>query len=165
MASRADEDENEHQDDVDAVLHASRALVGIAARSLQLPDDVTLAQYRALVLLAGRGQQPIGELAAGLAIHPSTATRLVDRLVAKELVERVAPGEATDDRRHTPVRLAPSGARLVAGVTSRRRRELGAVLARLDAKARAQLQVSMTTFAEAAGEIADASWELGWELE
>ena len=37
----------------DAVLVASRALVGVAARSLaETEDTVTLVQYRALVLLA-----------------------------------------------------------------------------------------------------------------
>ena len=40
----------------DAVLGASRALVAVAARSLAtVAEDVTLAQYRALIELAARG--------------------------------------------------------------------------------------------------------------
>jgi DNA-binding Lrp family transcriptional regulator len=71
----------------DAVLTASRALVGVAARSLAVVDpEVTLPQYRALVVLASRGPRLVGELAEALVIHPSTATRLCDRLVAKKLV-------------------------------------------------------------------------------
>ena len=49
----------------DAVLVASRALVGIAARSLAAVEDtVTLVQYRALVLLASRGEMNVGTLAS-----------------------------------------------------------------------------------------------------
>jgi len=41
---------------VDTVLAASRALVAVAARSLAAAgDEVTLPQYRALVVLAARG--------------------------------------------------------------------------------------------------------------
>jgi len=41
---------------VDAVLSASRVLVAVAARSLSgVAEDVTLTQYRSLVVLASRG--------------------------------------------------------------------------------------------------------------
>ncbi len=41
---------------VDAVLSASRVLVAIAARSLaDVGEEVTLTQYRSLVVLASRG--------------------------------------------------------------------------------------------------------------
>src|SRR4029077_10764902 len=66
----------------DAVLRASRVLVSVAARSLAGVDhDVPLPQYRALVVLASRGPQRPTELAEALAVHPSTVTRLCDRLV------------------------------------------------------------------------------------
>ncbi|MGH3283480.1 MAG: MarR family winged helix-turn-helix transcriptional regulator [Streptosporangiaceae bacterium] len=69
---------------VDTVLAASRALVAVAARSLAAAgDEVTLPQYRALVVLAARGPQGTAELAAALAVNPSTATRMCDRLVRK----------------------------------------------------------------------------------
>ena len=65
---------------VDAVLAASRALVGVAAASISvLGDEVTLPQFRALVLVSdGRATAP-GDLAVALGIHPSNATRVVDR--------------------------------------------------------------------------------------
>src|SRR5690348_13934892 len=74
---------------VDTVLAASRALVAVAARSLAAAgDEVTLPQYRALVVLATRGPQGTAELAAALAVNPSTATRMCDRLVRKGLIRR-----------------------------------------------------------------------------
>ena len=48
---------------VDTVLAASRALVAVAARSLAAAgDEVTLPQYRALVVLAAQGPQGTAEL-------------------------------------------------------------------------------------------------------
>src|SRR5437868_15225897 len=76
-------------DAVAQALVASRALVGVAARSLSaLEADVTLPQYRALVLLSSRGEQNVSALADALGIHPSTATRLCDRLLNKGLIDR-----------------------------------------------------------------------------
>ena len=67
---------------MDAVLRASRALVAVAARSIaQAGDSVTLPQYRALVALAARGPQRVTDLAEELGVHPSSATRMCDRLV------------------------------------------------------------------------------------
>ena len=113
----------------DAVLTASRALVGVAARSLAVVDsEVTLPQYRALVVLASRGPRLVGELAEALGIHPSTATRLCDRLVAKKLVTRT-PGR--DNRRETTISLSVKGRRLVDRVTVLRRREIEAIVERV----------------------------------
>ena len=150
---------------VDALLRASRALVGIAAQSLDLPDDVTLPQFRVLVLLASRGEQRIGELALELAVHPSTATRMVDRLEAKRLVHRVTPRGQGEDRREMLVEVESAGAALVARVNRRRRRALAEIVDRLPRRQRGAVTAAMTAFADAAGEVADSSWELGWELE
>ena len=65
---------------MDAVIGASRALVAIAARSLGAAgQDVTLPQYRALVVLASRGPQRVIDLAGFLDVNASTATRMCDR--------------------------------------------------------------------------------------
>jgi DNA-binding MarR family transcriptional regulator len=54
------------------VLQATRALVGLAARSLAAAsDDVSLAQHRVLVLLEDRGAQTMGVLAELLGIRRS----------------------------------------------------------------------------------------------
>ena len=65
---------------MDALLAASRALVAISARSIAGTDDVTLPQFRMLVVLS---QSPtnLSGLARSLDVAPSTAMRMVDRLV------------------------------------------------------------------------------------
>jgi len=56
----------------DAVLTASRVLVGVAARSLaDHENEVSLQQYRALVVLASRGAQRPVDLAEALGVDPS----------------------------------------------------------------------------------------------
>ena len=96
-------------DVVDALVTASRALVAVAARSLAATDEqVTLPQYRSLVVLAARGPQTVGQLAEQLQLHPSTTSRMCDRLVAKQLVDR-APGP--ESRREVVVSLVARRAR------------------------------------------------------
>ena len=66
------------------MLSASRVLVAIAARSLaDAGDEVTLTQYRSLVVLASRGPQTMATLAEAVAVTAPTASRLCDRLVKK----------------------------------------------------------------------------------
>ena len=142
----------------DAVLVASRALVGIAVRSLQTVS-ITLPQVRALVLLSEHGPQNVGGLADLLAIHPSTATRLCDRLLALGHIER---STARDSRREVTVTLSPRGRAVVRKVTQRRREELSAVIAAMSAEERAAVVAGFDAFARAAGERPDDAWKLGW---
>lgn len=132
----------------DALLRASRALVGIAARSLG-DVEVTLSQFRALVVLARWKGMTVTDLAGALSIHPSTATRLCDRLVGKELVRR---SQGSDDRRETLVHLTARGARLVALVSDRRRADLEVIAAALPEISRAAVVEAFEVFAAAAGE-------------
>jgi DNA-binding MarR family transcriptional regulator len=141
-------------------LVASRALVGVAARSLSaLEPDVTLPQYRALVLLSARGVQNVSALADALGIHPSTATRLCDRLLAKGLIDRAT---SSGNRREVTLTLSPDGRALVNAVTRSRRRELHRIVGRMDAGARRALIDAFDAFATAAGELPDDAWKLGW---
>jgi DNA-binding MarR family transcriptional regulator len=150
-----------HVTAAEEVGRASRALVGIAARSLAPleADGVTLAQYRALLLVAeGRAQGP-GDLATGLGIHPSNATRLVDRLVAKGLLER----ETSDaDRREVSLATTPAARRLLARVLDGRRSTIEEVLSALSPEEVSAIGGALRRFAEAAGEPADDAWRLGW---
>lgn len=143
----------------DAVLVASRALVGVAARSLQAAgDEVTLPQFRALVLLAG-GPCTAGALAANLAVHPSTSTRLADRLVRKGLISRNAvPG----NHREIELALTANGREIVAAVLTRRRHEIETIVARIDPAQRLALIDALQAFSEAAGEAPEQAWSLGW---
>ena len=144
---------------VDAVLRASRVLVAVAARSLAAIDhDVTLPQYRALVVLAGRGPLRPTELAEALAVHPSTITRLCDRLVAKRLVQRAT---SPANRREVSIRLTTKGRRLVDAVTDRRRHEIAAIAAGIPERERAATVRALHALGEAASEPADAAWFTG----
>ena len=142
-------------DELDAtaaeVLTASRALLGVVARSVApVLEDVTLPQFRALVILsASPGPMRSGDLAVQLGIHQSTFTRTADRLVAADLIRR---RENPDNRRETLIELAPGGARIVDLVTERRRAEIRAVLAGLSPGERDRILDAMTLFSRAAGE-------------
>lgn len=144
--------------DVDLFLAASRALVGVSARSLAHVDEATLPQFRALVVIAGRENATVSELAERLDIHPSTATRLCDRLVRKGLIRRV---ERNADRRETEILLASRGRRLVERVTSRRRRDLAAIAQRMSPGQLRQAIAGLGAFAQAAGETPEATL-FGW---
>jgi DNA-binding MarR family transcriptional regulator len=143
---------------VDAVMSASRALVAVAARSIAAVDeDVTLPQYRALIVLAQRGPQRPVDLAEALNVLPSSATRMCDRLTVKELVARDRTG---DDRREVRVVLSPRGRALVDDVTRRRRAELARLLGAMPAGAREQVAGALRAFASAAGELPEPEWAM-----
>jgi hypothetical protein len=56
---------------VDVVLTASRSLIAVATRSLgAAAEETTIAQYRALVVLASRGPRRMVDLAA-LGVAPT----------------------------------------------------------------------------------------------
>jgi DNA-binding MarR family transcriptional regulator len=111
------------------------------------------------VLVAdGRVSGP-GDLAAALDVHPSNATRVVDRMVAKGLLVR---SEAEDDRRSVSLSIGNAGRTALRRVTARRRAEIGEVLDRLPAERAAEVTSALGEFAAAAGERADDAWRLGW---
>ena len=136
---------------VDAFALASRALVAVAARSLGGLSgvEITLPQYRTLVILATRGPQRIVDLAGGLDVNASTASRMVDRLVRKKLVRRQRD-EA--DRRAMTVGLTDKGSGLVSEATTHRRAEIQRILLDVPLAHRELLVEAMVAFAAAAGE-------------
>jgi DNA-binding MarR family transcriptional regulator len=143
----------------DAVLLASRALVGVAARSLaDVEDQVTLSQFRALVVL-GTADRNLGDLAEALDVHPSSATRLCTRLESKGLITREP---ATQSRRELVVRLTSAGRTLVDTVTRRRRREIARIMAKIPKREQRVLVHALGVFADAAGETPEPSWSFGW---
>ena len=152
----------ERDEIVDAVLSASRVLVAIAARSLaDLGEDVTLTQYRSLVVLASRGPQGVAALAQALGVTPPTASRLCDRLVRKRLVRRRTD---RNDRRQVRVALTTAGRQLVDAVTARRRVEITELVSSIDPEARALLASGLRQLSQAAGEVPEQEWTTGWDL-
>ncbi|MFI6492524.1 MarR family winged helix-turn-helix transcriptional regulator [Streptomyces sp. NPDC050564] len=141
-------------DDVDAVtravLTASRLLVAVSARSLAAVEErVTLPQFRMLVVLSIRGATKLVTLADLLQVAPSTAMRMIDRLIAAGLADRQTN---PDNRRETLLQLTQEGRRAVEDVTARRRAEIAAIVERLVPKQRAALVEALTAFNEAGGE-------------
>lgn len=147
---------------VDAVLRASRVLVAIAARSLaDAGEDVTLTQYRSLVVLASRGPQTVAELADLLAVTPPTASRLCERLVRKGLIRRRA---GHHDRRQVRIALSAAGRELIDAVTVRRRREIAALMASIPPETQRSVVEALAHLAEVAGEAPEQDWSAGWDL-
>lgn len=138
-------------DDVDvvtrSVLTASRLLVGVSARSLAAVEErVTLPQFRMLVVLSTRGATKLVTLADLLRVAPSTAMRMVDRLIAAGLADRQAnPG----NRRETLLQLTEEGRRTVADVTARRRGAIAEIVERLTPTQRLALIEALAAFNEA----------------
>jgi DNA-binding MarR family transcriptional regulator len=141
---------------VDAVLTASRALVAVATMSLgAAAEDTTIAQYRALVVLASRGPQRMVDLAAALGVTPSTAGRMCDRLVRKGMIRRQ---RARADRRAVQVSITPAGRQVVDQATARRRALIAGILGKLPAGQQPAVADALQAFARAAGEIPDRLW-------
>ncbi|GAA5082558.1 MarR family winged helix-turn-helix transcriptional regulator [Streptomyces similanensis] len=141
-------------DDVDVVtrevLTASRLLVAISARSLaEVEDKVTLPQFRMLVVLFTRGATKLVTLAELLQVAPSTAMRMVDRLIAAGLADRQSK---PDNRRETLLTLTEEGQRTVEDVTTRRRGEIARIVERLSPTQRLALIEALAAFNRAGGE-------------
>ena len=141
---------------VDAVLTASRSLIAVATRSLgAAAEETTIAQYRALVVLASRGPQRMVDLAGALDVAPSTAGRMCDRLVRKGLIRR---HRARADRRAVLVSVTSAGREVVDQATARRRALIGEILSRLLVSQQHAVAEALAAFADAAGEVPDSQW-------
>jgi len=146
----------------EAVLTASRLLVAVSARSLnEVEDSLTLPQFRALVVLSSRGPLRLTHLAEHLAVNPSTAMRMAERLNAAGMIDR-APNP--ENRRESILALTETGRRVVAQVTSRRRDEIAAIVQAMPAAHRDRLVEALEAFSAAGGEPAAGHdpIPLGW---
>lgn len=134
----------------EATVTASRALLGIIARSMAPAlEQVTLPQFRVLVVLSSAGPLRMGALAARLGVNISTFSRTADRLVAGGWAARA---ENPLSRREILLELTDQGRTLVDAVTGHRRRLITQVLAEMNEPDRAALARSLGAFADAAGE-------------
>ena len=132
------------------MLTASRLLVAVSARSIASVDEsITIAQFRVLVVLDVHGPLKLAALAEYLAVNPSTATRMVDRLVAADLVSRAANPAS---RRELVVTLTEGGSAVVRQVTQRRRAEITRIVGRMPVTTRRGLVRALSAFAEAGDE-------------
>ena len=112
---------------------ATRDLVGLALSSVD-ELEVSLPQYRLLLLLESRGRASSTQCAEALGVVGSSVTRLADRLHASGHLLRSAD---PDNRSAVVLELTSTGRRVVREVTRRRRRRLREVLDCIDPPARA----------------------------
>ncbi|CAB1128344.1 MarR family transcriptional regulator [Candidatus Hydrogenisulfobacillus filiaventi] len=93
------------------------------------PDEgLTMAQFALLKLVDAHGPLTMGELADQLGVSLATATGLVDRLTAANLLTRE---RAERDRRVVVVRLSESGQARMAQAQARRRAYMASALRHL----------------------------------
>lgn len=127
---------------------ATRDLVGVALRSLdQL--EVSLPQFRLLVVLQEQGRSTSTECARALGVVGSSVTRLADRLHASGHLVR---GADPSNRSVVTLELTALGRKLVRQVSARRRRELSRVLDRLDPAERAACASALRTLHDRLGD-------------
>ncbi len=145
--------------EIEAVLSASRALMAIAARSMAAAEEqLSVSQFRALVIVGSQGPLHLAALAEAMGVHPSNATRACDALVQRGLLIRA---EKPTDRRHLELTATDAGEHLLEQVRQRRRSDVGRVLAAMPAEARRQVATVLAEFARAAGEPAETAPDTG----
>src|SRR4051794_19707255 len=119
----------------DAVLvRAARTFVGMSVRAADQLGSVSLVQLRALTVLDDVDGANLNQLSQGMGVTVSTASRLVDRLVAAGLVDR-RPSELT--RREITLDLTPQGRALLGRYDDLRLRALHQRLDQLPRRRRA----------------------------
>lgn len=139
---------------VDALLTASRSLLGIVIRSVEsAPVAVTIPQHRVLVMLEDDGPLGIGVIAAELGVNPSNASRVCDRLQRLGLVERA---QSPEDRRSVLVALTGEGRQVLQSVTDHRREEIARVVAQMDGRSTTAVVRALDSVSDAAGEVEQA---------
>lgn len=137
-------------DQVESMMRAARALVGITAASIMTVDDVvTVPQLRVMMMIATRGAMNLAAVADALQVNPSNASRLVDRLLRIGLVDR---REAPTDRRNVALTLTADGQALIDGVIRHRRNAIRRALRQMTPERRDLLATVLEDFATAAGE-------------
>lgn len=93
-----------------ALLAQASQLISGEFHQVVRANGFSVSEWRVLATLAGSAPLSIGRLAAISTIKQPTATRLLDRMEGKGLVERL---EKDGDRRITLVKITPAGSRMV----------------------------------------------------
>ena len=124
------------------------------------PPEFTMAQLKAMMVLAHHQPLAVGALGEQLGITLSSASRLADRLVQERLAER---WEDPADRRRALIRLAPRGHDLIEQMQQgrqERRDRVRRLLRRLPDQKLAALREGLEALAAAASaEEAEAAAE------
>jgi len=129
-------DRRTQTDDDDVLVQAARTFVGLSVRAADQLGSVSLVQLRALTVVDDLGRANLMQLSEGMGVTVSTASRLVDRLVAAGLVDR-RPSEVS--RREISLSLTAEGRDLLQRYDALRLQTLHERLDRLPRRRRAAL--------------------------
>jgi DNA-binding MarR family transcriptional regulator len=122
----------------DAERRITRRLAQVLAH-----HDCTVERWRALTLLAGGGRHRMSELAEFTQLPPASLTRLIDGMVADNLVHRTADPR---DRRRVLVHLTRRGLALQRRLSERIVAESDAIFGNLEEHEVARLLESLAGF-------------------
>lgn len=129
---------------------AHNALFRAADRRTRQSVGLTTSQIAVLFVLSQSDAQPISEIAKRLSMGKSSLTGLVDRMVDRGLVARIA---STSDRRVINVHLAQNGAKMLAHVKEETSHFNAALLAPFNDKEQLVIQRFLTHLVDHADEI------------
>lgn len=110
--------------------------VSTALTTFTTSEGVSRDGWRVLLMLARGGGRSMGEIASHTALPAPTATRVVDKLVDKNLAYRRPDPQ---DRRRVLVHLSPNGRAVIDRVCIRVERSVGHVIGARHTTQRAQL--------------------------
>lgn len=109
----------------EVLLRLARTVVGISTRAADRLGRLSVVQLRALTVLSGLGSPNLGQLAGAMGVTVSTASRLVDRLVAAGLADRQPSPRS---RREVAVVVTPTGQEILGRYDELRLAELRGLL-------------------------------------
>ena len=115
-----------------------------------LMHELSFAQARALIVIAAKKSQTLGQLAILLDVSKATASVLVQHLVDKGLLER---RENPRDRRSVDITLSAKGAEIGAGRRGAREGQWRRWLERMTEEELGDLARGLAALARAAGEV------------
>lgn len=144
MLSYVNDMDGPGDEEVAAFQVATRDLVTVALRSLELLDgEVTLPQFRMLIALREHGRCSSSTAAHALHLGASSVTRLGDRL---EHSGHVSRGHDPSNRSVVTLELTERGTKLVDEVLSWRHAELTRIMSGLDPTDRAAAAGGLRAF-------------------
>jgi DNA-binding MarR family transcriptional regulator len=126
---------------------ASLALVEMTLAALATVPGLSILQLRTLLVVDRHPPLNLSRLAALLDVSVPSASRLVDRLVEADLVDR---GVAEHSRREIVLSLTAQGRRVLGQLRRSRQRAIGRVLESMSSHDRAALVAGLTAFSTAA---------------
>ena len=148
--SRADTGHPEREERVLELVHRTAQGLRVLGMSDWLALELTMAQLKALVLLAHDGPISMGTVATALGVGSPSTSQVVDRLVHLGLATRK---EDATDRRRTLVDVTTSGRHMVDELFEGHRRRVRSLLRRLEGADLEALEQGLVALCDAMGDV------------